>query len=98
MGIARTRFHDRRTDLVYPAAASHMTSGKRGGSVASYIIRANGDIAAAGLMEPVTLTVALGRAVEFKAKGYDEITLVNVDDGVEITDVEQFMRAQVHDA
>jgi len=64
--------------------------------VASYIIRASGDIAAAGLMEPVTLAVALGRAVEFKAKGYEEITLVNVDDGVEITDLEQFMHAQVH--
>lgn len=59
--------------------------------MASYIVRASGDIAAAGLMEPVALEVALRRAVEFKAKGYDDITLVNMDDGVEITDVEQFM-------
>jgi hypothetical protein len=56
----------------------------------------SGDIAAASLMEPVTLEVALRRAVEFKAKGYDDITLVNVDDGVEITDVEQFMHELGH--
>ena len=60
--------------------------------MARYTIRANGASGAVDFQDRVTIEAALHKAAELRDAGFDHITLINVENGVEITDLEQLIR------
>jgi hypothetical protein len=61
--------------------------------VARYTIRASNDGGPAAFQEPLTLEAALRKAAELRDAHFQRITLVNTETGVEITDLEELVRA-----
>lgn len=59
-----------------------------------YTLRASNNAGRIDFSERLTIDGALNKVSELRAAGFERITLVNVETGLEITDLEQFVRAQ----
>lgn len=57
-----------------------------------YTLRASNVAGRVDLMDKLTIDAALRKAAALRDAGFHHVTLINVESGVEITDLEQFMR------
>lgn len=61
--------------------------------MARYVVRANGTGGPVEFQEPITITAALAKAQELRDACFSHITLINIQTGTEITDVEALIGA-----
>jgi aspartate 1-decarboxylase len=59
-----------------------------------YVIRANSSAGVVNFHDRRTIDAALAKAAELRDAGFEKITLINVENGVEITDLEQLIQDQ----
>ncbi len=57
-----------------------------------YTVSAASSAGPLSLLEPLTFRDALLKAVELRDSGFESITLINVESGAEIADLEDLMR------
>lgn len=57
-----------------------------------YTLSASNNVGRVSFMDRLTIDAALRKAAELRDAGFHHVTLINVESGVEITDLEQFVR------
>lgn len=59
-----------------------------------YTLRARNSAGTVDFLDKLVIDAALRKAAELRDAGFQHVTLINVESGVEITDLEQVMRGR----